>query len=696
MRRIWPVLTLASTLGCRGVIDDPKTTELERPGGPGGSTSQPICVAGEPRDPGRVTIHRINRAEYDNTVRDLLGTTTQPAADFPYDDHGYGFDNIADVLSTAPLLVEKYEAAAELLVDELLATPFEGPVRSQFEAEDLGGSTGALFGGGTAWNLYSNGTVSQTFEVEIPGAYNVSTRVFGQQGGPDPVRIEVTIDGRSLGGALDVPETSASPRTIEVRVDDLTAGTHTLSVAFLNDYYDADNGVDRNLIVDWLAVEGPLDYNPPANNPEAYARVMVCDPTAMDRDECAAEIVSRFAKRAWRRPVTEDEVNRLVALANIAFAEGDGFDVGIGLSLQAILLSPHFLFRVELDPVPTSTEPHALSPHELATRLSYFLWSSMPDDRLMSLADDGTLRDEAVLRQEVRRMLEDSKADALVDNFAGQWLYTRALDDAFPDPNVYETWNDELKASMRAETRMFVKTFLSEDKNFIDMLDADFMYLNDPLARHYGLPEPGSPTELVRVDMTGARRGGFLTQGTFLTVTSRPRRTAPVIRGKWILEQLLCDGPPPPPANVPGFPEGMEVTGSVRERTEAHRADPSCRGCHEVMDPLGFALEHYDGVGAWRDRDGEYAIDSTGTLPDGRAFADAQELAQILKSDPNTPHCMTEQAFVYALGRGHEVHDVCSISDITEAFNEGGNTFSALVEAMVTHPSFTMRRGEPE
>lgn len=694
MRKPLTISVLVLAVGCRGLIEDPNGGSLPRPDDPNGTTNQPLCVAGEPRDPGRVTIHRINRAEYDNTVRDLLQTSARPAVDFPHDDHGYGFDNIADVLSTAPLLVEKYESAATLLVDEVLAKPFEGSVRIQYEAETIGGSVGNPYGGGTAWNLFSNGTVSQTFQVEIAGAYQLSTRVFGQQAGADPARVELRIDGRSL-GPIDVPETSANPRTVEIRVDDLAAGEHTFAVAFLNDFYDPDAGADRNLIVDWLAVDGPLDYTAPPTNPAAYQSVMVCDPAMMDRDECAAEIFRRFAKRAWRRPVTEDEVTRLVALANIAFAEGDDFDTGIGLGMQAILLSPHFLFRVELDPDPASMEPHALSPHELATRLSYFLWSSMPDDHLFALADDGTITNPEVLREEVRRMLQDPKADALVDNFAGQWLYTRALDDAFPDPAVYTSWNDDLKASMATESRMFVKTFLTQDIPFIDLLDADFMFLDDRLARHYGLPEPGSD-EVVRVAATGEHRGGLLTQGTFLTVTSRPKRTAPVIRGKWILEQLLCQAPPPPPADVPGFPEGMAVTGSVRERTEAHRADPKCIGCHQVMDPLGFALEHYDGVGQWRTEDEGYPVDASGVLPDGRSFLGGIELAQIIKNDDNTPHCMTEHAFVYALGRGRERYDTCALDDMTNAFVEGGGTFSALVEAMVTHPTFTTRRGEPE
>jgi hypothetical protein len=320
------------------------------------------------------------------------------------------------------------------------------------------------------------------------------------------------------------------------------------------------------------------------------------------------------------------------------------------------------------------------------------LWSSTPDDQLLAKADDGTLLDLAVLRAEAARMLADPKAVALVDNFAGQWLYTRRVDDVLPDPAVYPAFDDELRAAMAAETRAFFGSFLEERKNILEMLDANYTYVNDRLAEHYGLPLPGS-NELVRVQLPEGQRGGLLSQASVLTVTSRPKRTAPVIRGKWILEQLLCQAPPPPPPGVEGFPENAS-TGTIRERLAIHRENPTCASCHDVMDPLGLALEGFDGIGTFRTMDGTSPVDATGALPDGRAFDGAKELAQMLRADPKTPRCMTERTFIYALGRGPETYDRCSLNEMTRTFNEGGNTFEALVTALVTHSTFTTRRGE--
>lgn len=688
----------ASAAACSGRVGDPaqlgpppsSSPSPSASASPTPSPSTPLTCATAPRDPGRVTLHRLNRAEYDNTVRDLISTTQKPAQDFPSDDHGYGFDNIADVLSMAPLLAEKYQLAAEGLVTEIFATPFAGPATMQAEAEQLTGTVGNGYGG-SAWNLYSNGEIVQQLTITIAGNYRLSTRLFGQQAGPEPARAELSIDGRVL-GSFDIPEVEATPRTLSVDAM-LTAGVHTFRVAFTNDYYDAASSSDRNLIVDWLRAVGPTDYQAPATNPAARAKVMICDPVAMGREPCARMILKSFARRAWRRPITAAEETRLYNLANVAFAEMESFETGIGLGLQAVLLSPHFLFRVELDPDPSSATPHPLSAHELATRLSYFLWSSTPDDALSTHADDGSLSDPTVLRSEVRRMLADPKATALVDNFAGQWLYTRRVADVLPDPTIYPTFDESLRSSMAAETRELFRTFLTENRNALDILDADFSFVNDRLAQHYGLPAVGS-TELRRVSLPAGQRGGLLTQASVLTVTSRPRRTAPVIRGKWIMEQILCTAPPPPPPNVEGFPENITTT-SVRQRLEQHRANPNCASCHNLMDPLGLALEQFDGVGSFRTMDAGQPVDASGRLPDGRSFNGAKELAAMLKSDPGTSRCFTERTFVYALGRGPESFDRCSITDITAAMAAGGNSFPAMIDALVTHPAFTSRRGEP-
>jgi hypothetical protein len=437
-----------------------------------------------------------------------------------------------------------------------------------------------------------------------------------------------------------------------------------------------------------------MDYQAPPTNAQAYAKVMICDPAVMGREPCARTILETFARRAWRRPITSVEVDRLWTLANVAYTEGESFNFGIDLGVQAILLSPHFLFRVELDADPQSPVPHALSTHELAARLSYFLWSSMPDDTLAAKADDGSLADPTVLRAEAARMLADPKAVSLVDNFAGQWLYTRKIGDVLPDPATYPGFDDELREAMGAETRLFFKDVIENKRSALDLLDANFTYLNDRLASHYGLPAPGS-SELVRVELGDGQRGGILTQASILTVTSRPRRTAPVIRGKWILEQLLCQAPNPPPPGVEGFPENPSL-GTIRERLAAHRANPTCASCHNTMDPLGLALENFDGVGKWRAKEPDGTdVDASGVLPDGRSFIGAKELGEMLRADPKTPRCMSERTFIYALGRGAETTDRCSIADITTGFNAGGNTMEALVASLVTHSTFTSRRGEP-
>jgi hypothetical protein len=365
--------------GCTGQLGD--NGEGPGPGTPSGE------------DPGRVTIHRLNRAEYDNTIRDLTSVSIRPAADFPNDDHGYGFDNIADVLSIAPALVEKYDLAAEAVLTEALAAPADTTPRMQrFEAETAQQTTGAA--DGDFWNLWTDGEISQTFTVELAGDYDLSAIAYQQAAGPDPARMELIIDGRVV-TVFDVTASATSPGTYEARVA-LTPGPHTLTVGFTNDFYEAP--ADRNLLVDALGVEGPFDAVVPPSNSAAWTKIMVCDPAASDVDTCAREIIGTFAKRAWRRPPTTDELDRLKALFDVPIAEGDPFVKGVELALHAVLLSPSFLFRVELDPEPTSTTPHALTTHELASRLSYFLWSSMPDDALFAKADDGTLESRASSR----------------------------------------------------------------------------------------------------------------------------------------------------------------------------------------------------------------------------------------------------------------------------------------------------------
>lgn len=420
----------------------------------------------------------------------------------------------------------------------------------------------------------------------------------------------------------------------------------------------------------------------------------VCDPAEIGEAACARQILTRFTRRAWRRPATDAEIDRLMSFLTLAHDSGDGFDVGMKLALEAVLLSPHFIYRVETDPDPQSETPHRLNDYELASRLSYFLWSSMPDDELLDLADQDALHDPATLAAQVDRMLADPKAQALVDNFAGQWLATRAVETVEPNKTLFPGFEDALKTDIQAETNLFFKEFLETERPVRDMLDANFTYLSDRLAAHYGLPQVGSQT-MTRVTLDpSSHRGGLLRQASFLAITSHPNRTSPVKRGKWVLEKLLCKEPPPPPPGVNNTVNTDVLTGTLREKLEEHRSNPSCAGCHALMDPIGFGFENYDAVGRYRTMDGDYPVDATGTLPDGETFSGPGELAQILKSDPHLSACVAKNMLVYALGRGDSPKDLCAIQKIAADFDARGGTFRDLIHVITESEPFTQRRGE--
>ncbi len=500
------------------------------------------------RDPGRVTIRRLNRAEYNNTIRDLVGINFQPANDFPQDDVGYGFDNIGDVLSLPPLLLEKYLAAAEKIVEKALASP------------------------------------------------------------------------------------------------------------------------------------------------ESRKRIFT---VATQNEESARQILERFASRAYRRPIREDELRRLLRFVEMADKNRDSFETGIGLALQAVLVSPHFLFRVEMDRRPADRAAiRSIGDFELASRLSYFLWSSMPDDELFELARKKTLHEPEVLEKQVRRMLNDPRSRALVDNFAGQWLQLRNLKDFKPDPDLFPAFDDKLRAAMLKETELFFESIVREDRSILDFIDADYTFVNERLAKHYGLSGVKG-AEFRRVSLTGTPRGGILTQAAVLAVTSNPTRTSPVKRGKWILENILGTPQPPPPDGVEELKEDKAAaeSGSLRQRLEQHRANPNCATCHQRMDPLGFGFENFDAIGAWRSRDGKFAIDSTGTLPGGQSFAGPAQLRGILKTRKDAfARCLTEKLLTYALGRGVERYDRCAVDDIVTSAGKDNYKFSRLVIDIVKSDPFLKRR----
>ena len=423
------------------------------------------------------------------------------------------------------------------------------------------------------------------------------------------------------------------------------------------------------------------------------AEIFTCSPSQATEEDCAREILGAFARRAWRRAVRDAEIARLLPLIQIAEDEGEDFEAGVGLALEAVLISPHFIFRVELDPDPSSPVPHALSEYELASRLSYFLWSSMPDDELLDLAEAGTLSEEAELGRQVNRMLDDPKAAAFTDNFAGQWLYTRAVDDIDPDRGLYPEFDDSLADAMKRETSEFFSTFVRDDLPLGELLTAGWTPVDDIMAGHYGLSDrPGS--DVVRVTLPSETAAGILSKASVLAGTSLPTRTSPVKRGVWVLDQLLCSELPPPPPGVEGLEEVRMPAETVREQLEQHRADPACAGCHDHIDPIGLGLEAFDALGRYRTEDNGAPVDSSGVLPTGEAFDGPAELGRLLAGDPRFAHCTAEQLMTYALGRGPISSDSHWYEAIVERSESGG--FREIVRAVVLSRPFRMRRGEGE
>lgn len=635
-------------------------------------------------DPGRVTMHRLNRVEYNNTVRDLLGTTQRPAEDFPTDNSDFGYDNIADSLSMSTIQLELYERAAESLAEEALKVSVPATT-TQFEAEKLPATTGGL--NGDAWNLYSNGTLTATMDVATAGEYVVSVRAWEKHAGAENAKMEISVDGKTI-TTLGIQAVSSAPEVVNAIVQ-LAAGSRKIEVSFLNDYYDSATMADRNLYVDWIKVNGPV--NAVVTN-GIRDKIVTCDPAS--GDACLRKILGDFGKRAWRRPLVEAEVTELLALVNKVKTAGDPIDQGLEVALRALLLSPHFIFRPEIDVGTTSAAPQALSGYEIASRLSYFLWSSMPDDELFAAAADGSLNDPAGIRAQVERMLDDPKAQALVENFAGQWLQTRALDSHQPDYVLYPEFDDKLREAMRKESELFFQEFLTKDLPMNDMLTADFTFMNDRLAEYYGADLPGTGEDFVRIDLDIPNRRGLFTQGGILTVTSYPRRTSPVKRGKWALTQILCDSPPPPPKGVEGLKD-VDPTASLRERLEMHRKNEPCKSCHATMDQIGFGMEQFDGIGRFRTEDQGFPVDATGKLPTGETFDGAIEMGEVLHDDPRFGRCVSTHLLTYALGRKTQQSDGAYLDQMAKDFQDGGYKLKNLIAIIATSEPFRTRRGEP-
>lgn len=653
-------------------------------------------------DPGRVAIHRLNKAEYNNAVRDVLGVDFTPADDFPPDDAGYGFDNIADVLSLPPVLMEKYLSAANKVsrtaVGNVKIDPFLDRVNIDRRESQNDRLSDALPPG-------TRGGASITHRFPVDGEYLIRVRVRGDIN----LSVHPVLDFRLDGKRIRTEEVRFSPaeedeekRKIEVRTTAKT-GVHEIVVTFLKESLAPEEAAPvlnnqgkpqvRGLAVDYIEVGGPFQSTGPGDT-LSRRMIFTCQPDSkIDGDTCARQILARLARRAYRRPVTAAEVNSLVNFYRMGARDAGGsFEAGVQLAIKAMLVSPNFLFRIERDD-PKAPATRDLTDLELASRLSFFLWSSVPDEQLLSIAEKGNLKKPDVFRIEVKRMLADKKASSLVENFAGQWLQLRNLPLMKPDPEKFPEFDDELRRSARRETELFFDAIVKEDRSVLEFLDGKYTFVNERLARHYGI-EGVKGKQFRRVPLDGEQRSGVLTQASILTVSSYPTRTSPVIRGKWILENLMGAPPPPPPPNVPE----LKVTGvgqevSLRQQMEEHRANPACAACHARMDPLGFALENYDAIGRWRTKEGKFPIDASGKLANGAAFSNAKDLKQVLLGQKEEfVQCLTEKLLTYAVGRGLERYDKPIIRSISRDLAASEYHFSALVMGIVDSAPFRTRR----
>jgi hypothetical protein len=685
-------------------------------------------------DPGRVTMRRLNRLEYRNTIRDLIGISFDPTADFPSDDIGHGFDNIGDVLSLSPVLMERYLTAAESIMDQAIV-PVAPPVVKRhlsavYTEPASGDVTTKLIDEGfrrvssDGQEGIESGPLHTPYKWE-DGDYLFRTRVYGQSGTDQPVRVAILLHGKDVTNPSSEEELSAivgnvlRPAQI-LKTFEVTAKSRDLA-EILEVAVPASAGRDRMMVglfkpavgqpaaklwVEYLALDGPLD-----TRPASHRRLLASEPQ-WGQAERTREVLGRFLRRAWRRRVTAEELDRLCEMAEQSMVAGESWESAMQLAMQAALCSPSFLFRVEADEAPANPEIRPLTEYQLASRLSYFLWSSMPDDQLLELADAGQL--SGSLQAQVQRMLADPKSTTLVRNFVMQWLQLQRIEQIAPDSQLFPTFNSQLRAAMLKETELFVESVLREDRSLLDLISADYTWLNEPLAKHYGIADTngnltGQPVQepagqaitgeaFVRVLLKDRNRGGLLTQASILSVTSNPTRTSPVKRGRWILEQILGSPPPGPPPNVPELPNtDTDVAGaSLRQRLEVHRSNPACANCHAKMDPIGFALENFDAIGQFRTRDGNFDIDVAGELPDGTRFSGAPDLKNvILARKQEFARCVCEKLLIYALGRGLEYYDRPVVESILKASESQDYRFSAIVMSIVQSEAFRLRRGVP-
>ena len=672
-------------------------------------------------DPGRTdTFRRLNRTEYRNAVRDLLDLDVDVAALLPRDDASYGFDNVG-LVELSPTLMERYLAAAQkisrLAVGSSAIVPGSRVVTLRPDLTQEAHLDGLPFGtrGGAA--VDHTFPLDGEYEIEVRLARNRNENVEGLR---DPHVVEMLLDGRRLKLFTVVPDRNRlggyyADEGVDQHLDlrlHVTAGPHTVGAAFLRKNaalieterqpYQAQFNQDRHPrqqpAVHSISISGPFNPSGAGDTPSRN-RIFTCRPaSAADEADCAARIVSALARRAYRRPVSYGDLEMPLSFYERGRAEG-GFEAGVELALRALLTSPEFLFRIEEDPQGAAPgAPYRLGDFALASRLSFFLWSSIPDDELLDLAEAGRLRDPQVLEAQVRRMLADPRAGALTANFAGQWLHLRNLETAAPNLRRFPDFDDNLRRAFRRETELLFGSVVEEDRSVLDLLQAGYTFLNERLARHYGIPGVYG-SRFRRVELPAdSPRGGLLGHGSVLTVTSYATRTSPVLRGKWILDNLLGMPPPPPPANVPPLeePEPGVAARSMRERMEAHRVNPACAACHRLMDPAGLSLENFDAIGRWRDRGEDWSpIDARGSIPGGGEFDGMEGLRDAVLARPHVfAGAVAEKLLTYALGRGLDHNDGPAVRRIVRGAAGEDYRFSSLVLGIVESIPFQMRRSQ--
>jgi cytochrome c551/c552 len=655
-------------------------------------------------DPGAPGIHRLNRAEYRNAVRDLLAldldTASANAVNLPPDDSGYGFDNIADVLTVSPLHMENYLASARRISHLALGT-----LKPKVSSEKISPIRGTPDDSIGALPPEERGGLMFRRDFPFDAEYSFLLRVRGNPApGLPPAKLDLRIDGRRVklfDASIDTAEANQGTRNFEVRLK-LSGGEHVVGAGFLKETAKVESTTPgrgpapasvpngNSLAVEYITLGGPYNPTGPGDS-ESRRKILICHPVSGQPEEtCARQIVANLAHHAYRRPVTVADLVPLLKLFAAGRADGNGFDAGIELALSGILVSPDFLFRSEAAPRHGDLR---ISDLELASRLSFFLWSSIPDDELLRVAEAGKLHEPDTLATQVRRLIADPKSQAFEENFAGQWLHLRNVPSWAPDPEKYPQFDESLRLAFERESDLFFTNIMREDRSVLEFIDADYTFLNDRLARHYGVPNVKG-SYFRRVELKDKQRGGVLSQGSVLLVTSYPTRTSPVLRGKWILENIMGAPPPPPPPNIPPLAESASNSArSLREQLEKHRADRACASCHSRLDPLGFSLEQYDAIGRFRTEEDGTAIEATGSLPDGTALDGPEDLKTVvLARRDEFVECLASKMLTYALGRGLEYYDQPAVRAIRREAASEDYRFSSLILGIANSVPFQMRR----